>query len=82
VKSGLRRTSIPRLRRADFDQAKAANQDRLDSERRIDDAIRLRNNAVAQKPKAITKSAGRIVAVSSGSYELCPGRNGVFQRLG
>ena len=70
----MRRASIASLKRAGLDQAYAMNEGSLDSQRRIDKTIRLRKNALSQKPKAIAKTTGRIRAVTSGSNELWTGR--------
>jgi hypothetical protein len=45
--SGLRRTAIPSMQRAGLDQAKAMNQDSVDSKGRIENTTLLRNNALA-----------------------------------
>jgi hypothetical protein len=62
AKSGLRGASIPGLRRTGFDHAQAVNQDGPYCEGRIDKAMRLRDDAMAQNPIEIAETAGRIVA--------------------
>lgn len=81
MRSGLRRASIPSLKRAGLNRADAVKQERLDSEGRIDNTICMRDNAVAQNSIAIANTAGRIVAVRPGSGEPRSGPGPVFERL-
>jgi hypothetical protein len=66
---------------AGFDPIKAVDQDSLGSRKRIDNAVCLRNDGMAQESKAIAKSAGRILGVTLESYELCSGVSIVFKRI-